>query len=269
MNIFPCAKINLGLNIVSKRSDGYHNLETVFYPIAINDILKISDGKKEGLTLELEGNYIECDLEKNLVFKAYDLLNNDFNLPPLHIVLNKNIPMQAGMGGGSSDGAYTLRLINDYCRLGLTIEEMERYAARLGADCAFFIRAVPAYAEGIGEVLSPIRFSLENYHIIVVKPPIAVSTREAFANIHPALPAKNCREVVLGQPIETWRDDLKNDFEDSIFPQYPQIAEIKQQLYDAGAVYASMTGSGSAVFGIFREQPELDFPATQLFRASC
>lgn len=265
MKLHPCAKINLGLNIVSKRPDGYHNLETVFYPVPITDTMEIGPGEHDGLTLSLQGATIEGELEKNLVYKAYQLLRADFNIPPLHITLDKRIPMQAGMGGGSSDGAYALRLINDYCNLSLSSEQMEQYAARLGADCAFFIKAEPAYAEGIGELLTPLYFSLADYYIAVVKPDIAVSTREAFANIRPCRPDKNCREVVLSQPIETWRQDLINDFEASIFPQYPRIAEIKQQLYDAGALYASMTGSGSSVFGIFADKPVLSFPQDKLF----
>ncbi len=255
MRIFPCAKINLGLNIVSQRPDGYHNLETVFYPVLIKDDLYISYGKDKGCTLEVKGEDIDCDPEKNLVVKAYNLLNNDFDLPPLHFTLTKKIPMQAGMGGGSSDGAYAIRLINEYCYLDLSTEQMEHYAAQLGADCVFFIKSTPAYAEGIGDKLTDIHLDLSDYKLVVIKPTISISTREAFAHITPHQPQKNCRDIVLNQPIETWRQDLKNDFEDSIFPQYPKLAEIKQKFYDFGAIYAAMSGSGSTIFGFFKEYP--------------
>ena len=163
--------------------------------------------------------------------------------------------MQAGMGGGSADGAFTLTLLNEMFHLNIPTKELEEMAATLGADCAFFIQSKPAYAEGIGEVLSPIELSLNNYTLAIVKPPVAVSTREAFAYIKCRKPAKCCRDIVQ-QPIETWRDELVNDFEESIFPQYPAIAAIKQKLYDLGAVYASMSGSGSAVFALFANEPE-------------
>lgn len=255
MRIFPCAKINLGLNITSRRPDGYHNLETVFYPVRINDELNISQGEGKGCTLDVKGNDIDCDPEKNLVVKAYNLIDNDFPLPPLHISLTKNIPMQAGMGGGSADGAYAIRLINEYCSLDLSTEQMEHYAAQLGADCIFFIKSAPAYAEGIGDKLTYIPLDLSDYKLVVLKPTISISTREAFAHITPHKPKKNCRDIVLHQPMETWRQDLKNDFEDSVFPQYPELAEIKKKFYDAGAVYAAMSGSGSSIFGFFKESP--------------
>lgn len=258
MKIRPCAKINLGLNIVEKRADGYHNLETVFYPVPLYDEITIEEQTACTATtcqLTLAGQEIEGDPEKNLVVRAYRLLEDRFSLPPVHIHLTKKIPMQAGMGGGSADGTYTLRLLNEMFSLGISSDDLERYAATLGADCAFFVNATPSYAEGIGELLSPIDLSLDDYYLAIVKPPIAVSTREAFSQIKPRRPEKNCREIV-SQPIETWRTDLRNDFEESIFPQYPRIGEIKEQLYQLGARYAAMSGSGSALFGIFREKPE-------------
>ena len=260
MKTRPCAKINLGLNIVSKREDGYHNLETVFFPVPIYDEIEIVEVPEEEssasrCTLTISGLPIEGDPEKNLVVRAYRLLEKRSPLPPVHINLIKNIPMQAGMGGGSADGAYTLTLLNEMFHLNIPVTELEEMAATLGADCAFFIQSQPAYAEGIGEVLSPIELSLDNYTLAIVKPPVAVSTREAFAYIKCRKPAKCCRDIVQ-QPVETWRDELVNDFEESIFPQYPAIAAIKQKLYDLGAVYASMSGSGSAVFALFAEEPE-------------
>lgn len=262
MITFPCAKINLGLNIVSKRPDGYHNLETVFYPIPLTDALEIKymDEKfpsESPCDLKITGNDIDCNEEDNLVIKAYQLLAADFQLPRVHAHLVKRIPTQAGLGGGSSDAAYMIRLLDERFRLNIGIPEMERYAAKLGADCAFFITADPSYAEGIGDVLMPADVpgaGLGGYYLAVVKPSVAVSTRDAYAAIVPKTPAKCCRDIVR-QPIETWKDELVNDFEAPIFAMHPELAAIKQSLYDAGAVYAAMSGSGSALFGIFREQP--------------
>lgn len=262
MITFPCAKINLGLNIVSKRPDGYHNLETVFYPIPLTDALEIKymDEKfpsESPCDLKITGNDVDCNEEDNLVIKAYQLLAADFQLPRVHAHLVKRIPTQAGLGGGSSDAAYMIRLLDERFRLNIGIPEMERYAAKLGADCAFFITADPSYAEGIGDVLMPVDVpgaGLGGYYLAVVKPSVAVSTRDAYAAIVPKTPAKCCRDIVK-QPIETWKDELVNDFEAPIFAMHPELAAIKQSLYDAGAVYAAMSGSGSALFGIFREQP--------------
>ena len=262
MITFPCAKINLGLNIVSKRPDGYHNLETVFYPIPLTDALEIKymDEKfpsESPCDLKITGNDVDCNEEDNLVIKAYQLLAADFQLPRVHAHLVKRIPTQAGLGGGSSDAAYMIRLLDERFRLNIGIPEMERYAAKLGADCAFFITADPSYAEGIGDVLMPVDVpgaGLGGYYLAVVKPSVAVSTRDAYAAIVPKTPAKCCR-VIVRQPIETWKDELVNDFEAPIFAMHPELAAIKQSLYDAGAVYAAMSGSGSALFGIFREQP--------------
>lgn len=262
MITFPCAKINLGLNIVSKRPDGYHNLETVFYPIPLTDALEIKymDEKfpsESPCDLKITGNDVDCNEEDNLVIKAYQLLAADFQLPRVHAHLVKRIPTQAGLGGGSSDAAYMIRLLDERFRLNIGIPEMERYAAKLGADCAFFITADPSYAEGIGDVLMPADVpgaGLGGYYLAVVKPSVAVSTRDAYAAIVPKTPTKCCRDIVR-QPIETWKDELVNDFETPIFAMHPELAAIKQSLYDAGAVYAAMSGSGSALFGIFREQP--------------
>lgn len=262
MITFPCAKINLGLNIVSKRPDGYHNLETVFYPIPLTDALEIKymDEKfpsESPCDLKITGNDVDCNEEDNLVIKAYQLLAADFQLPRVHAHLVKRIPTQAGLGGGSSDAAYMIRLLDERFRLNIGIPEMERYAAKLGADCAFFITADPSYAEGIGDVLMPVDVpgaGLGGYYLAVIKPSVAVSTRDAYAAIVPKTPAKCCRDIVR-QPIETWKDELVNDFEAPIFAMHPELAAIKKSLYDAGAVYAAMSGSGSALFGIFREQP--------------
>ena len=266
----PVAKINLGLNVVSKRADGYHNLETVFYPVSIKDALEITvmdEGFPSAVDCDLKitNIHIEGDEQKNLVVRAYQLLKHDYpTLPRIHAHLYKGIPTQAGMGGGSSDCAFTITLLNEMFSLSLTDQQMEGYAAQLGADCAFFIKSRPAYAEGIGEKLQPIALDLSAYHIGVVRPDIPVPTREAFALITPHKPVKNCRDVVK-LPIETWREQLVNDFEQSVFAQHPEIAAIKQQLYNLGAVYAAMSGSGSAVFGLFHHPIDLSTHFSNMF----
>ena len=258
---FPIAKINLGLNVVEKRPDGYHNLQTVFYPVPLKDALEVqvmdsAFPSDYDCDLKVTNIRIEGDEQRNLVVRAYQLLKKDFpTLPRIHTHLWKGIPTQAGMGGGSSDCAYMLLLLNQQFQLGLTDEQLIQYAAQLGADCAFFILSRPCYAEGIGEKLQPIDMSLSGYHIAVVRPDIPVSTKEAFSRIHPHYPAQNCRETVM-QPVETWRDTLVNDFEESVFALHPEIGNIKQQLYNMGATYAAMTGSGSALFGLFKERPD-------------
>jgi 4-diphosphocytidyl-2C-methyl-D-erythritol kinase len=258
MITFPIAKINLGLNVVERRPDGYHNLETVFYPVPIKDALEVTPmdplfPSPYDCDLKVSNISIEGDEQRNLVVRAYQLLKQDFpQLPRIHAHLHKAIPTQAGMGGGSSDCAYMIRLLNEQFLLGLTTQQMQDYAARLGADCAFFILSQPAYAEGIGERLEPIALDLSPYWIAVVRPDVPVPTKEAFSLIHPHHPQKNCRDVVM-QPVETWRHDLVNDFEESVFALHPEIGAIKSRLYDLGAVYAAMSGSGSALFGIFRE----------------
>ncbi len=269
MITFPCAKINLGLNIVSKREDGYHNLETVFYPIPLTDALEIKRMDEDfpsevACDLKITGNAVDCDEQKNLVVKAYNLLAADYELPRIHTHLVKRIPSQAGLGGGSADAAYMIRLLDERFRLNIGNSEMERYAAKLGADCAFFITANPedgdtcCYAEGIGNVLMPASVPNDNlsgkYLVVVKCDNIAVSTKEAYAAITPKKPTKCCRDIVR-QPIDTWKEELVNDFEAPIFAVHPELAEIKQMFYNLGAVYAAMSGSGSAIFGIFKQKP--------------
>ena len=261
MITFPVAKINLGLNVVEKRADGYHNLQTVFYPVPIMDALEIvpmSDGFPSDVDCDLKVTNItiEGDEQRNLVVRAYQLLKADYpELPRVHAHLWKGIPTQAGMGGGSSDCGYMIRLLNETFDMGLSSEQMQQYAARLGADCAFFIESRACYAEGIGERLQPIDLDLSGWHIGVVRPDIPVPTKEAFSRIHPHYPALNCREAVM-QPVETWRDTLTNDFEESVFALHPEIGAVKEQLYKMGATYAAMSGSGSALFGLFKDEPD-------------
>lgn len=261
MITFPIAKINLGLNVVEKRPDGYHDLQTVFYPVPIKDALEVQT-MDEGFPSDVDCDLkvtnlaIEGDEQKNLVVRAYKLLKEDFpTLPRIHTHLWKGIPTQAGMGGGSSDCAYMIRLLNELFGLRMSDEQMIGYAARLGADCAFFIKSTPCYAEGIGERMQPIALDLKGWYIGVVRPDIPVPTREAFSRIHPHYPEKCCKEVVM-EPVEMWRGVLTNDFEESVFSLHPEIGAVKEEFYKRGATYAAMSGSGSALFGLFREKPD-------------
>lgn len=269
---FPIAKINLGLNVVARRPDGYHDLETVFYPVPIKDALEVQ------VIDELFPSAYDCDLkvtnlnidgdeQKNLVVRAYNLLKRDFpQMGRVHAHLYKSIPTQAGMGGGSSDCAAMILLLNDLFGLKLSEQQMIDYAAKLGADCAFFIIGKPAYAEGIGEKLVPIDLNLSGYYLGVVRPDIPVSTKEAFSLVKPMRPAENCREVVA-QPVGTWRERLTNDFEQSVFALHPEIGQIKDQLYALGADYAAMSGSGSALFGLFQKEIALEETFKGMFTA--
>lgn len=259
----PIAKINLGLNVVEKRPDGYHNLETVFYPVQIEDALEVYPMDPEfpseyDCDLKVTNITIDGDEQRNLVVRAYNLLKADFpTLPRIHAHLYKGIPTQAGMGGGSSDCGFMITLLNDMFKLGLTQQQMIDYAARLGADCAFFIFNRPCYAEGIGEKLQPFDLDLKGWYLSLVRPDIPVSTREAFALIKPHHPEVNCREVVK-QPVESWRDALVNDFESSVFAVHPELGAVKDRLYDLGATYAAMSGSGSTLFALSRQPLNLD-----------
>ena len=257
MITYPNAKINLGLNITEKRPDGYHNLETVFYPINLQDALEVKLLEGEGeYALKTAGTPIEGDPDNNLVVKAYRILKQDFpEMKAVDIHMYKHIPTGAGLGGGSADAAFMLKLLNEKFKLQLSTEQLEGYASKLGADCAFFIRNKPVFASGIGNIFEPIELSLKGYYLVLVKPDIFVSTKDAFAHIKPKAPQHSLKEIIH-MPIETWRAMMKNDFEESVFCKFPEIAAIKDKLYDMGAVYASMSGSGSSVFGIFREQVE-------------
>lgn len=256
MITFPKAKINLGLNVVERRPDGYHNLETVFFPVPLTDALELhpmDDSFPSAVDCDLKVTNMDIagNEQDNLVVRAYRLLAADFTLPRVHIHLHKGIPTQAGMGGGSSDCAAMIRLLNESFALGLSLEEMESYAVRLGADCPFFVASRPAYAEGIGERLHPIDLQLTGWHLGIVRPDIPVPTKEAYARITPTPTAKKCHDIVM-QPVETWRAELVNDFETSVFAAHPEIGAIKEKLYSLGAVYAAMSGSGSSLFGLFR-----------------
>ena len=251
MITFPNAKLNLGLNILRKREDGYHDLESLFIPYSgLRDVLEILPAKKT--SLHLYGIPLDGTPEDNLVFKAWEMMHGKFGVPPVEIHLWKGIPSGAGLGGGSADAAYTLAMLCEIFLLRLQQRELAELAATLGSDCPFFIYNRPMIARGRGEILTPFGIDLSAYHIEVVKPEAAVSTREAYAGVHPHLPSMPLEEV-LALPVERWKGLLQNDFEESIFPVHPEIAAVKEDFYRRGAIYAAMSGSGSAVMGIFRK----------------
>ena len=246
---FPNAKINLGLNIVERRADGYHNIETVFFPIPLNDVLEIVPASG-GASLDCYGNSVDCPTGENLVMKAYHLLKERYDLPPVAMHLYKHIPDGAGLGGGSSDAAHALIMLNTMFDLGLADAELAAMAATLGADCAFFIYNRPMMATGIGDVLSPIEVDLKGKTLLLVKPPVGVDTRTAYSRVVPSPAAMNLAQLVT-LPVGAWDGLLANDFEPSVFSALPQLWLIKARLLDAGAQYAAMSGSGSTIFGIF------------------
>lgn len=265
MVVFPNAKINIGLNILRRRDDGYHDIETVMYPIGWHDILEAVPAKGTETTLTVTGRQVDCPAEKNLVMKAYRRMQQETDLPAIDIYLHKIIPDGAGLGGGSSDAAFMLKMLNEMFTLGFDDHRLAEMAADIGSDCPFFIYNKPMLACGRGEILSPIPSAIDRYAIAVVKPAESVSTKEAYSSVHPAKPQIPLREAFSlwqrqhnGHYGEDYPAFVKNDFEASVFPNHPVIAETKQKMLDLGAVYASMSGSGSAVYGLF------DLPADEL-----
>ncbi|MBS4013162.1 MAG: 4-(cytidine 5'-diphospho)-2-C-methyl-D-erythritol kinase [Bacteroidetes bacterium] len=253
MIVFPNAKINLGLNIIEKRTDSFHNIETVFLPIKLCDALEIV-AVEQNTSFESSGVNIPPDNSDNLCLNAYKLLKNQYNLPNVKIHLHKAIPVGAGLGGGSSDAAFTIRLLNDLFALNLGVNKMKEYAANLGSDCSFFIENKASVATGRGEILEDVDLELNGKFIVVVKPEIHISTAMAYSLINPVMPEKSIKSIIK-QPIDTWKEELKNDFESPLMSKYSIIQDIKSELYKDGAVYASMSGSGSSVFGIYNEKP--------------
>ncbi|MCE7863169.1 MAG: 4-(cytidine 5'-diphospho)-2-C-methyl-D-erythritol kinase [Bacteroidetes bacterium CHB5] len=245
---FPHCKINLGLHIVAKRDDGYHNIETCFYPVPRTDILEVIKATQFEFTTS--GLPVAGLPEQNLCVKAYRLLVNDFKLGPVKIHLHKILPMGAGVGGGSADAAFILRTLNSLFQLKLSQDQLKSYALELGSDCAFFLQDQPMLAEGRGEVLSAAPVNLKGKYLVLVKPNVHVATADAYAGVVPAKPAHKLIDI-LQQPLPSWREQLVNDFETSIFKKFPELADLKMQLYNHGAGYASMSGSGASVFGIF------------------
>lgn len=255
MLVFPNSKINLGLYVTEKRTDGFHNIETIFYPIPLNDIVEIIgriDNLPEKVLFTNTGITVDCNADKNLCIKAYQLLDHDFSLPHVEIILHKAVPMGAGLGGGSADAAYTLLLLNRMYSLGLSQEQLAGYASQLGSDCAFFIYNTPMLGTGRGEILEPVTVSLKGYSLVLVKPNIHVGTAEAYRGVKLAKPQLPLVEII-SRPVNNWRTLLKNNFEENIFRNHPEIAAIKEKLYNCGAQYACMSGSGSTVFGIFEK----------------
>ncbi len=261
MIVFPNCKINLGLNILALRPDGFHDIETVFYPVALNDALEIIPAPDGLIQFTSTGLSIPGDAEANLCLKAFRLLQADFGLPGVKMHLHKVIPMGSGLGGGSSDGAFALKLINDLFALGLVNDQLGNYARRLGSDCAFFIGNQPQFASERGDHLKQSDISLTGLYLVLAIPEIHVNTAGAYRMAAPRMPAHPLKELIR-HPIEAWKDLLVNDFEKPVFKKHPRLGEIKQKLYDAGAIYAAMSGSGSALYGLFDggTKPEIQLP---------
>lgn len=258
MLAFANAKINLGLFVTEKRSDGYHNLETIFYPVKINDVIEVTDAAET--TCTIHGITIPGNSDDNLCMRAFNSIKDDFNLPPQSIDLLKNIPVGAGLGGGSADAAFLVKLLNDKFNLRLTEAQMEDYVRPLGADCPFFIRNRPVLAVGTGDDFTDIDIDLSGYHIVLVKPQVHVSTADAYSTIKPSVP-KNSLKELIHLPLKEWRGNIFNDFELSVFKKFPEIEHLKKSLYQQGAIFALMSGSGSSVFAIFEDMvtlPELE-----------
>jgi 4-diphosphocytidyl-2-C-methyl-D-erythritol kinase len=256
---FPNAKINLGLSIVSKRPDGFHNIESVFYPVPCTEALEILPA--ETTQFRSEGIAIPGDASSNLCLKAYNLLKQDFALDPYQIILLKTLPIGAGMGGGSADAAFTLKMFNESAQLGLSNEQLIAYAQKLGSDCAFFIENKPVYCFNKGDEFEAIDINLKGYWVYLIYPNLAISTALAYSGVTAKVPGHAVKKVIV-EPVNTWKDRLVNDFEDSLFPKFPLLQELKEQLYAHGAQYASMTGSGSTLFGLFTEKPStMQLPA--------
>ncbi len=260
MIFFPNCKINLGLNIISKRQDGYHEIETIFYPVNISDALEIietRDKSSNNVHFSSTGITIDCAKEDNSCIKAYDLLSNHFpRLPSIKMHLHKVIPIGAGLGGGSADAAFTISLLNKKLDLKLSKDQLLKYALELGSDCPFFIINKPCLAQGRGEILQEINIDFSTYKFLIVNPQVNINTRWAYSQVHPKNPVESIR-LIIQKPVETWREELMNDFEQSIFNHYPELQAIKDELYKNGAIYAGMSGSGSTLFGIFRVQDQI------------
>ncbi|MDR0793088.1 MAG: 4-(cytidine 5'-diphospho)-2-C-methyl-D-erythritol kinase [Chitinophagaceae bacterium] len=257
MLVFPNGKINLGLRVVKKREDGFHNIETVFFPVSVEDALEVivNNAPQNEVAFSASGIAVAGSEENNLCIKAYHLLKKKFpQLPGIKLHLHKAIPTGAGLGGGSADGAFTLKLINEKFSLGISEKQLINYALLLGSDCPFFIVNKPCIATGRGEILKEIQLNLSGYYLLIINPGIHVNTGWAFSKITPCQPTESLEQIIQ-TPVETWKENLLNDFEKPVFAQYPEIENIKKTLYQNNALYASMTGTGSTVFGIFKESP--------------
>ncbi|MBW6499512.1 MAG: 4-(cytidine 5'-diphospho)-2-C-methyl-D-erythritol kinase [Bacteroidales bacterium] len=254
MIAFPNAKINLGLHILNRRPDGFHNIESVLFPIGLSDGLELIEAPDGNFAFTSSGLQIPSNGLPNLCEQAFWLMHHEFRIPKVHLHLHKVIPAGSGLGGGSADAAFSLKMFNEKFSLGLSHSDLELLAAKLGSDCPFFIRNEPMLAKGRGEILQPISLSLKGLHLMLIRPGLHISTAEAFAGVKPAQPARTVAEI-LAQPPHTWKKELKNDFEESLFSTHPLLGEIKTKLYSQGAIYAAMSGSGSAIFGLFEKKP--------------
>jgi 4-diphosphocytidyl-2-C-methyl-D-erythritol kinase len=248
--VFPNAKINIGLNIVEQRLDGFHNIESCFYPVPWLDALEVVEAEK----FSFATSGIDVPGDGNICIKAYDLLKHDFDLPPVSIHLHKNIPIGAGLGGGSADGAFMLKLLNDKFSLALSTKQLQTFASQLGSDCPFFIDNKPCFVEGTGDIFSPINIDLQGLYIVIIYPQIHINTISAYKNITPSGSAADLKNILETNPTKDWPRQVTNDFEkntDGI------VQQLKDHLYARGALYASMTGSGSAVYGLFSDAPKI------------
>jgi 4-diphosphocytidyl-2-C-methyl-D-erythritol kinase len=255
MICFPNIKINIGLDILSKREDNYHNIETVFYPVnGFNDILEIIPAKN--FELVNKGIQIDCSVEKNLCYKAFKIIEEKHKIDAVRIILYKNVPFGTGLGSGSSDAAHSLILLNDLFELNLSEKILVEYASQIGADCAFFIKNKPVLGSGIGNIFSEIDLSLKGMSLVICLPEVSVNTANAYQNCKPTNPKISLSDLIR-LPVNQWAKTIKNDFEDTIFPQFPVLGDIKAELYENGAIYAQMSGSGSAVFGLFEKNPDI------------
>lgn len=255
MIVFPNAKINLGLHVIARRGDGFHDIETVFFPVKLSDALEAVASQNPKTKLSVSGLAVPADGRDNLVLRAFELLRQEFHLPPLHFYLHKQIPTGAGLGGGSSDAAFCLKLVRDIFNLKLPSDNLHQLASGLGSDCAFFLKNKPALASGRGEILQDLpELKLDGWHLLLVVPPVHVPTAAAYQKIIPRIPEKSLKQLILA-PVDQWKHSVINDFELTVFQNYPILPKIKQSLYELGAVYAAMSGSGSALFGLFREKP--------------
>ncbi len=267
MITFPNCKINLGLWVTQRRPDGYHNIQTVMMPVPWCDILEIIPANGPETTLTITGIQINSPLENNLCYKAWRLMADKYSIPPVSIHLHKVIPAGAGLGGGSSDASFTLRMLNTMFSLNLDNETLRFLAVQLGMDCSFFIEDIPALSTGRGEFLKPVSLNLDGYYIVIVKPAVHVSTAAAFLGTKPLF-RENSIDEITNIPLEDWKRELHNDFENTVFDLYPEIQDIKNIMYRHHAVYAAMSGSGSSVFGLFSENPvQLDFPGCEVFQS--
>lgn len=258
MLVFPNCKINLGLQVIEKRKDGFHNIESVFYPVNWCDALEVIEGGSVPFSIEISGLKVIGKQEDNIIFKAWELIKEKCQIPNIRVFLHKTLPMGAGLGGGSSDAAFFLRIMNRKFSLKIDDNELRNLAGKLGSDCSFFIENKPVLAAGKGDVFSVVNLNLKGYYMVIIYPGINSNTAEAYTGITPLIPERSLKDIIENESIDNWRSLLKNDFEKSIFAKYPSIERIKKQLYERGAIYASMSGSGSAVYGIFGKKERFD-----------